>query len=283
MASPLLIENEIEIDRQSFDLFREILCDTTGISLSTAKVDLAKSRLRRRLAELELRSLGAYTQYLSRLPRTHSEWQVLINAMTTNKTGFFREPQHFVYFRDRLLPELVRGGRREPAIWSAACSTGEEPYTIAMVAEESLSRLGVGFKVVASDIDTDVLRRASNGVYRRESLADVPPNYLRRSFVQGTDGITDWFKVRRNVKQYVKFQQVNLINQTLPWRGEFDVIFCRNVLIYFNAATVRTVVEGLFRAANIGATLFIGHSESLQGIQTSWKYVGPSLYRKTEG
>jgi chemotaxis methyl-accepting protein methylase len=200
--------------------------------------------------------------------------------MTTNKTDFFREPAHFTHVVQGLLPEWRRSGKKVVKIWSAACSTGEEPYTLAMVLNAATFGSGLEFAIAASDIDTEVLGEARRGVYPLERMSDVPPEFRRQGFIQGTGAIARWVKVRPDVKRRVEFHHCNLIEPPYPWQGEFDLIFCRNVMIYFAPDTIRQVVEAMYAAAAPGATLFTGHSESLQNVRTSWQYVRPAIYRK---
>jgi chemotaxis protein methyltransferase CheR len=196
--------------------------------------------------------------------------------LTTNKTDWFREPQHFNYLLENFLPQWVRSGKKHLKVWCAASSTGEEPYTLAIVLKKGLRNTDIDFSIFASDIDTRVLSIAENGVYKKERLWQVPEEF-QDSFVFGTQEISSWMKVKREIKQHVQFGQVNLAQGPYPWREEYDLIFCRNVLIYFNQDTIEEVVENLYPAAKKDALLFIAHSESLQNVSTQWNYKKASI------
>jgi chemotaxis methyl-accepting protein methylase len=269
-----------DIDRQSFDFIRGRLRELTGISLSEVKVGLVQSRLRHRLLSMDFASFDAYVSYLKTLPLDHDEWQSLINQLTTNKTDFFREPSHFQYLLENVVPAWRKSGRNELLVWSAACSTGEEPYTLAIVLADYCRPRGIPFRIVASDIDTEVLDRAQNGVYPQSRLGEVPEPYRRFAFDAGTGDIARWMRVKRTIQASVEFRQCNLISPSYTWTTPFDVIFCRNVFIYFTPETVNEVASRLFMAASPGAVLFIGHSETLQSAGCAWSYVQPSIYRK---
>jgi chemotaxis methyl-accepting protein methylase len=273
--------HDVPVDVDSFNELRTILYEQVGINLNDSKLSLVSSRLRGRIFELGQKSLQEYLAYLRSKPRGHSEWELFINAMTTNKTSFFREAAHFDYLEGTVLPKLITSPSSRPIrVWSAACSTGEEPYTIAMILKEMAGRSKFDYNIVATDIDTKVLAHARNGVYKNELLAPIPEVYRRGAVLQGSGDIAVWSKIRDEVKTSVNFQQLNLTKPPYPWSSHFDVIFCRNVLIYFDPSTIEKVARELFNAARPGAWLFTGHTESLQNVNTAWKFVVPSVYRK---
>jgi chemotaxis protein methyltransferase CheR len=272
-------EYQLEMGTEEFEFFRTLVRDMTGIELSTSKMELLKSRLRRRLDDLSLKRVADYRALIESLPAKHPEWQELINVVTTNKTDWFREPAHFVYLLEEFLPRWRKKGRRSLQVWSAACSTGEEPYTIASVLGGEFGS-EYEFQIQATDIDTEALKTARNGVYRKSQLVQVPEEYRDLAFAFGSGEIRDWMKVRNSLKARVHFDQLNLLERPYPWEKNFDVIFCRNVFIYFSKDTVQEIVEGLYETADSGAVLFISHSESLQNMKTRWVYVKPSVYVK---
>ena len=250
-----------------------------GIHLTTTKRDLVRTRLRSRVIALDLDTYADYRAYLVDLPNGDPEWQIFTNALTTNKTDFFREPRHFEYLVKDILPEWLRGGQRTFTVWSAACSTGEEPYTLAMVLERHLPA-DRDFKILASDLDTDVLASAENAVYNKIKLPEIPPEYQTTSLDIGQREATGWFRIKPALREKVVFKPHNLIDKTVPGTGVFDLVLCRNVLIYFSPATIQFVQAKLHAAARPGGHLFIGHSESLQSLKHEWESRGPAIYRR---
>jgi chemotaxis protein methyltransferase CheR len=259
---------------QEFGLFRRFIYDTAGISLSDAKKALVAGRLAKRV---EQRGLASYRDYFRLLESgtQPDELQTAIDLLTTNETYFFREPKHF----DRLRQLALAGSRGNGLfrVWSAACSTGEEPYSIAMVLADCLA--GRSWELIASDISERVLAKARTGHYPLQRTTNIPPDYLRRFCLRGTGSQEGTLLVQRQLRQAVRFLQVNL-NGRLPELGRFDIIFLRNVLIYFDAATKRQVVNRLLAALAPGGHLLIGHSESLNGIVEGVESIAPSVYRR---
>jgi chemotaxis methyl-accepting protein methylase len=264
-----------------FSYFRGLVRELLGIQLSSAKKELVQSRLRARINALGVDGFSGYRAHLGQLASSDPEWQVFINLLTTNKTDWFRESAHFDYLKKDFLPAWKALGRRKLQVWSAACSTGEEPYTLAAVLEKELGA-GYGYEILATDIDTEVLRNAKNGVYPLSRMEQVPENYRNGLFCVGTGEISQWMKVKSQLRQNINFQQINLTRPPYPWIGKFDLIFCRNVLIYFPKEEIQKVIEGMHDAAAPGANLVIGHSESLQNVKVSWNYKKPSIFLKGE-
>ena len=241
--------------------------------MSDAKKMLVSGRLAKRVQVHGCDSYGEYFQVIK--DKKSSELQVAIDLLTTNETYFFREPKHFEFLRNTILPQLPVN--RPIRIWSGASSSGEEPYTIAMVLDDALN--GLSWEVFGSDISMRVLERAQSGHYVMERGRDIPKNYLSRYCLKGTGANDGTFLVSREVRCKVKFAQVNL-NQPLPDLGLFDVIFLRNVMIYFNTETKRQVVQRLLTSLRSGGYFIISHSESLNGINETLQMVKPSIYRK---
>jgi chemotaxis methyl-accepting protein methylase len=267
------------ISSEDFDYFRSKLRKLTGIQLSDAKRELLQSRLRERIRELRLAGFEGYRSYLERFPGDDPEWQVMINLLTTNKTEWFREPGHFEYLIREFLPRWKSTGKNRLSVWCAACSTGEEAYSLAMVLSENLGK-EFSYEISATDIDTEVLKFANAGVYPVSKLEQIPENYRSKSFAMGTGDIASWARVKQSLKASVKFQQHNLADAAFPWAGRFDLIFCRNVFIYFPKEVIESAVRNFYEASAPSAQLVIGHSESLQGVRSSWKYLGASVYEK---
>jgi chemotaxis protein methyltransferase CheR len=272
---------ETPISDAEFEAFRRLVHEVTGIALGPQKRCLVQARLGRRLRALALPSYGAYHRYLTQDDAGGLELTEFINAITTNKTDFFREPHHFEYLRTVWAPALVaraaRTGDRRVRLWSAACSSGEEPYTIAMTVREALGA-GWDLRILASDIDTDVLARAEAGVYTGDQLAPVPAALRERYFTREADRR---FRVRRELAELIAFRRINFMDEAWPIRTRFDVIFCRNVLIYFDRDGQRRVVERLLSFLADGGSLCLGHSESVIGLADGVRHVGNTIYRKT--
>jgi len=282
VAMPLLKPPaQLQITSEEFNFFREKIEQLAGIFLSDAKRDLVQSRLRSRIQELGLEGIGHYKSHLETLPPSHQEWQVFVNLLTTNKTDWFREPSHFDFLVGSFLPAWLKIGKEHLKVWCGASSTGEEPYTLSLVLHKALRKHQIGYSILATDIDTKVLEVARNGVYSLERICQqVPEEYREEGFAQGNGEISSWAKVRSEIRSPVSFQQINLTKADFGNNGGFDLIFIRNVLIYFDKKTIEIVVENAFKNAAPSAALVIAHSESLQNISTQWKYSKPSIYVK---
>lgn len=263
----------LNLNDNEFAQFQRFIFDAAGITLSGAKKALVSGRLAKRVQHHRLTSYGDYLKLLAS-GRAADEVQTAVDLLTTNETYFFREPKHFELLR-RLAEAAPRG---QPfRVWSAACSTGEEVYSLAMVLEDCL---GAGqWEVLGSDISTRVLERARSGHYPLERTRHIPPDYLKRFCLRGVDEQQGTLLVQRPLRQRVRFQQVNL-NSALPQLGMFDVIFLRNVMIYFSGDTKRQVVGRVLSLLKPGGCFCIGHSESLNDITGAVRAIAPSMYRK---
>ncbi|MBS1209112.1 MAG: protein-glutamate O-methyltransferase CheR [Proteobacteria bacterium] len=264
----------IQITDREFSQFQQFIYEAAGISLSPAKKPLVCGRLGKRLTH---HKLGSYAEYFRLLQSgtAAAEVQMAVDLLTTNETFFFREPQHF-----ELLRKLAVGAQASSQtfrVWSAACSTGEEPYSIAMVLADC--RPDGAWEILGSDISTRVLQRARSGYYPMERARQTPSQYLKRYCLRGVGCEAGSLLVERSLRQRVRFEQINL-NQPLPRLGMFDVIFLRNVMIYFNVETKQQIVERIATLLKPGGHFLIGHSESLNGISDALKPVIPSVYRK---
>jgi chemotaxis protein methyltransferase CheR len=263
------------LTNREFLQFQEMIHRIAGISLSDAKKPLVSGRLSKRVRQLGLTSFGAYFELLM---RDKAELQVAVDALTTNETYFFRESKHMDFLSDKILPARSRG--RPYRIWSAASSSGEEPYTLAMVLAD---RMGdEPWEVVGSDISSRVLEKARSGHYSLDRTSGIPRHYLSRFCLKGVGTHEGTFLISRGLRERVSFHQVNLV-EPLPKLGEFDAIFLRNVMIYFDLETKRQVVKRLLPTLRPGGYFFVSHSESLNGISEELKLVSPSIYRKADG
>ena len=267
----------LHITDQEFSRFQRFIYDAAGITMSPGKKALISGRLSKRLHVHELDDFSAYYSLLSS-GEAEEEVQIAIDLLTTNETYFFREPKHFELL-GRLAAE-ARQHRQPLRAWSASSSSGEEAYSMAMVLAD---RMEPGtWEVMGSDISSRVLQRARIGHYPLERARQIPPAYLKRWCLRGMGQQEGTLLIERELRQQVRFLSINL-NERLPHLGQFDVIFLRNVMIYFNAETKRQVVARLLSALRPGGYFCIGHSESLNDISTAVQTVAPSIYRKPEG
>lgn len=266
--------SNIEINDHEFEQFQRFIYDAAGISLSPVKKALVGGRLSKRLRQCGVQTYGEYFKLLSS-GQAQAEVQIAVDLLTTNETYFFREQKHFDLLRE--LAQSAAGRAQSFRVWSAACSSGEEVYSIAMVLADSLGN--VPWEVLGSDISTRVLERARTGHYALERTAHIPRHYLQRFCLKGNGAQQGTLLVDRALRSRVQFMQVNL-NAALPQLGLFDVIFLRNVMIYFDADTKRRVVARVLSQLKPGGYFLIGHSESLNGITDSVRPTGPAIYRK---
>lgn len=264
---------EANLKDQEFTQFQELIYRIAGISLADSKKALVSGRLAKRLKHLQLSSYGEYFKLLTSAGNK-DEMQMAVDLLTTNETYFFREPKHFDFLRDKILPAYAHG--RPFRVWSAASSTGQEAYSIAMLLADGLA--DKPWEIMASDISVGVLNKASSGHYPLEQAKNIQQSHLKRYCLKGTGPDEGTFLIDRSLRSKIKFTQVNL-NVALPQTGEFDLVFLRNVMIYFDNETKRQVVLRIMERMRPGAHLFIGHSESLNGIVDELQMVAPSIFR----
>jgi chemotaxis protein methyltransferase CheR len=273
---PLAELGAVSISEREFAQFQTFIFDAAGITLSNTKKALVSGRLAKRLKHHSLDSYGDYFRLISS-GKAPAEVQMAIDLLTTNETYFFREPQHFEFMKAELAKDVQYA--KPVRVWSAAASSGEEPYSIAMLLEECLGALGRPWEIVASDISMRVLERAATGHYSTMRTGGIPPQYLRKYCLKGAGEQTGTILVDRKLRQRVQFRQINL-NSALPQLGTFDFIFLRNVLLYFNLQTKRQVVERVLSMLRPGGWLFISHTETLHDISNAVTAVRPATYRK---
>jgi chemotaxis protein methyltransferase CheR len=273
-------EREFAFSEADFRELAQFAYQHTGISLSDSKRNLVYSRLSRRLRSLGFGSFREYRKYLAETP---SELESFVNAISTNLTRFFRESHHFDHFRTSVAIPFAQSARARSGlrfrVWSAGCSTGEEPYTIAMVLRREMRDVDRhDVRILATDIDTEVLSKSARGEYPAEAIEDVPKPY--REFVRPgsrDDGST--ILMAEQLQALITFRRLNLI-QEWPFSGKFDAIFCRNVMIYFDGATKAALVERFTQQIKPRGWLYIGHSESLIGTHPGLQLVGRTIYRR---
>jgi len=280
--TPMLLVNGPVLTQEMFDKFRALIYEKTGIHMRDGKQILIANRLRRRLAHLKLATYEEYYEVLVS-PRPGAELAAFVDAVSTNETYFFRENAHFTALSTRILPELFRQ-RQRVRIWSAGCSTGEEVYTLRLVADQAAKAAGAPEpQIIGTDISTTVISRAREGIYRDRAIRLVPRELMASAFEPLEDGA---FQVNKQTRSRVEFRVHNLFTDPPPW-DETDIIFCRNVMIYFDKPTQLKLVDGIFAdALHADGYLFIGHSESLSGFTRRFAYVSAlkaPIYRKREG
>jgi chemotaxis protein methyltransferase CheR len=274
-------QREFTFRRKDFTYIAGLIYDQTGIVLADHKFDMMYARLARRLRQLGLKTVEDYIAYFSS-DAGRNELPNLINAMTTNLTRFFREAHHFETLRNDCLSDIhaaAQSGRRDKRvrIWSAGCSSGMEPYSIAMTMVASLPQIrDWDALILATDIDTKMLDRARAGLYPAADLDEVPPVLRKRYARRAPDGMVQMDDV---LKQHIRFKRLNLLHDW-PFKGTFDVIFCRNVLIYFDRETRDELVSRFVEKLVPGGYLFLGHSEALAGEKAGLKNIGRSSFRK---
>ncbi|MFL6658293.1 MAG: CheR family methyltransferase [Massilia sp.] len=268
---------EFNFTKGDFERVRALIYQKAGISLADSKQEMVYSRLARRLRATGINSFGRYLDDLE-AGRLGDEWESFTNALTTNLTSFFREAHHFP-----LLAEHLKA-RREQAltIWCSASSTGEEPYSIAMTACEAFNTLTPPVQIVATDIDTNVLGIGANGVYALDRIEKMAPERAKRFFLRGKGEQEGMVRVRPELRALVSFKQLNLLADQWPINGQFDVIFCRNVMIYFDKATQRKILERFVPLMKPHALLFAGHSENFLYVSESLKLRGKTVYELDE-
>lgn len=269
---------EFEYTRADFDVLRNISNSHSGIIVTDDKFDMFYSRLSKRIRMLGLANFKEYCQYLK--DNEENEFTEFINAITTNLTAFFRENHHFEYVKNIIIPELLKRnhGTKEIKVWSAGCSTGEEPYSIAMTLLENIPS-NWHVKILATDLDTNVLQTAANGVYSNDRISGLSTARQKRWFKKGKGANSHKVKVKPELQEIIRFKQLNLMVEW-PMRGYFDFIFCRNVIIYFDRNTKESLVNRYSALLATGSHLLIGHSESLHQIKTDFDLIGNTIYRK---
>lgn len=257
-----------------FDRVQVMIYKRAGISLHDGKHAMVYSRLSRRLRETGYQSFHDYLGWLE--SAEGPEWQEFVNALTTNLTSFFREHHHFEILADLLKSKPLGTPWR---VWCSAASTGEEPYSIVMTALDVLGE-NLKFSLAASDIDSKVLASAAQGVYRLEGLKGIDTNKIQRFFLRGKGGNDGMVRVKPELARAIEFLIVNLIKDDWPFKEPFDVVFCRNVMIYFDAETQRRVLERIFRVMKPGALLFVGHAENFSDSRDMFVLKGKTVYER---
>jgi chemotaxis protein methyltransferase CheR len=262
---------------REFEQIRRLAYDAFGLELRAGKEHLVSARLAKIIRALNFRSFQQYYDFLVK-DSTGEALTAMIDALTTNHTSFFREPAHFDFLKNKILPDLKNG--ESLSIWSAACSSGEEPYSIAFCLMRNLSPPQMSkLRILATDISTRVLSQAEKGIYPNERLTKAMLQELRPYLLRGEENSKAYFRVRKEIRNLIEFRRLNLMH-SLSHLGQFRTIFCRNVMIYFDKATQQDLVRRLTDCLEPGGHLLIGHAESLNRIEHDLQYVQPAVYQK---
>jgi chemotaxis protein methyltransferase CheR len=277
-SSPILPapDREFQFSSADFERVRELIYKHAGISLSPIKQDMVYSRLARRL---RARGDRTFAEYLDRAQREPDEWETFVNSLTTNLTSFFREAHHFDILAERL---KKHGGRPPFRLWCSAASTGEEPYSLAITACEAFNTLTPPVQIIATDIDTNVLATAEKGVYGMDRVDRLSKERMQRFFLKGTGAQAGFARVRPELQRLIEFKRINLLDKTWAVQGPFDVMFCRNVMIYFDKPTQHEILKRFMPMLKPDGLLFAGHSESFLHAADIFRSLGRTVYERTD-
>ncbi len=273
------LHEEIPLRDEEFKFFCDFIFKLAGILIDSSKKVMVQNRLNKRIKTLRLKDYQAYANFLK---KEESEQGQFINALTTNKTNFFREAQHFDFLKNIYFKEVLSSKTRNNLyVWSAACSAGHEVYTLSLIYNEFIQHnAGLDYRILGTDIDTEMLATAERGIYKQELKAEIPPQYFMNNFHSvNVEGVPS-FSVSDELRKKVKFRQFNLIDERQKIPLQFDIIFLRNVLIYFPREVIVKVIAKLVLHLNVGGYIFIGHSESISDMNEHLKTVAPAVYKK---
>lgn len=272
---------KVQLSGNEFNLLSNFIYRETGIKMPPEKKIMLQSRLQKRLRSLNMTCFREYCDYVFSGNSLHSEIIHLIDVVTTNKTDFFREPHHFEYMTNVILPEIA--GKDEPMhFWSAGCSSGEEPYTLAMIVMEFLEsqqNLKKKFSILGTDISTAVLQKAYNAIYKMSSVEGIPLELKRKYFLKSKIPGNNTVKIVQEVRQKVMYKRLNFMDSKFDIKDQFNIIFCRNVLIYFDRETQENVIRKLIDFLKPGGYIFLGHSESILGMDLPLIQIKPTIFK----
>ncbi|UTF51563.1 protein-glutamate O-methyltransferase [Desulfomicrobium sp. ZS1] len=273
-TAPLMTDKELK-------QFSEFIYSELGIKITQTKKTMLQARLQRRLRTLNMKSYGQYLEYLQSLKGLEVELPQMVDAVTTNTTSFFREPKHFEYLSQIILPQWQKKHPgRTFAVWNAGCSSGEEPYTTAMTLMDYHQRVSpLRFTIVATDISTDILKKAARAVYEDEKIGTIPVEFRRKFLLRSKDKSRRMVRIIPELRDTVSFRRLNFMDD-FQFREKMDLIFCRNVMIYFDKKTQNELVQKFCNHLEPGGYLFIGHSESLAGTDLPLKQLAPATYMR---
>jgi chemotaxis protein methyltransferase CheR len=277
--------HEEALSGRDFSKLCDFVYSEAGICLGPEKKTMLEGRLKRRLRELNIESYKRYCEYLFGEEGLREEKTRFIDVVTTNKTDFFREPKHFEYLTQRALPDLTARSAGQPLLlWSAGCSSGEEPYTLAMLLSEfAESRPGFRFRILATDISTTVLAKAELGIYTAGDVEPVPVPLRRKYLMRSRERDADRVRIVPELRKLVEFRRLNFMDSDYRLAEKMDAVFCRNVIIYFDRPTQEKILRRLSSYLKPGGYLFVGHSETLHDMNLPLEALGPALYRRVDG
>jgi len=276
------LEQAAKLSTRDFARLSLFIYDTCGIKMPEVKKTMLEARLQKRVRLLGMSGFTDYCDYLFTAKGQQEELVQMLDLVTTNKTDFFREPDHFVQLTQNVLPDWWQ---RHPgttlSIWSAGCSSGEEPYTLAMVLSEfALKNPGFDFRILATDISTRVLEKAKNAIYAEALVEPVPLEFKKKYLLRSKDRASGMVRIVPELREKVRFRRLNFMDEDFGMREQLDVIFCRNVIIYFDRPTQEKLLQRFHRQMKTGAHIFMGHSETLSGLDVPLVSVYPTVYRK---
>ena len=277
-----LINQPIQLEDPDFQRLSSYIMSQFGIKLPPNKKTLLQCRLQKRLKTLQHNSFKEYVDYVFSTKGQQDEVWNMIDAVSTNKTDFFREPQHFEFLLDQGIEEyLQQTGKNRLSVWSAGCSSGEEPYTLSMILKEaSQSGRFFDFNIVATDISESVLQHAVVGIYKEEKTHTIPDSYKKKYLLRGKNNYENRVRISSQLRSKVEFMKYNLLTADYSSLGRFDIIFCRNVMIYFEREVQQRLLKQFCKILNPGGYLFIGHSESITGFTLPLKHIKPTIFKK---
>lgn len=274
------------ISEKDFKRLGELIYSQCGIQMKESKRTMLQARLQKRMRKLGVDSFEHYCNYLFSPDGMKDELIHLIDVVTTNKTDFFREPKHFEYLTKKAIPELInvqKSVRKSVSIWSAGCSTGQEPYTLAMVLNDFAEKLqGFTYSILATDISTQVLEKAKLAIYESEVVEPVPLEFKRKYLLRSKDKNKDIVRVASELRDRICFRRLNFMDDDFGLREPVDIIFCRNVIIYFDRPTQEKLFNRFCRYLSIGGYIFVGHSETLHSLNVPLTMVAPTIYRRNK-
>ncbi len=276
-------ERNPALSGKDFTRLSSFIYEHCGIKMPPAKKTMLEARLQKRLRALSMPSFSDYCDYLFSQEGLQNELIMMVDLVTTNKTDFFREPDHFAYLVNAVIPEWQKktGGRRPLNVWSAGCSTGEEPYTLAMVLSEVAATLdGFSYQIMATDISTRVLEKARKAVYDEDRIDPVPMQMRRKYLLRSKDRANPLVRIAPELRAKVRFNRLNFMDSDFGFREQLDIIFCRNVIIYFDRKTQERLLNKFHGHLRAGGWIFMGHSETLNGLDVPLVQVHPTVYRK---
>ena len=270
---------QIELTVDNFNLFSDLIFKLAGIKLDKSKILMVQNRLSKRL---RVTTISSHEEYFKFIKKNEKEQIEFINALTTNLTHFFREEQHFNMLKTSIFDEFKKHSKNKNIyVWSAACSAGHEVYSLALVLKELIERnAGYDYRILGTDIDTEMIKTAESGIYKEEVREEIPPEYFKNNFSQISVNNKNFYKVSDDLRKKIKFRKFNLVDERQKIPLKFNVIFLRNVLIYFPKDVIKSVIKKLVDHMHPGGIICIGHSESIHDMHPDLKFLGSSTYQK---